>query len=89
MDLDIPHNLGAVAAQARVAKFTPGIERDFGAECRWDDASCLRVTRKGLQATLVILEDRVRVNVELGLFLRPMGPSIRNGIAKRLSEILA
>jgi putative polyhydroxyalkanoate system protein len=89
MDLEIPHSLGAVAAQALVAKVTPGIARDFGAECSWDDASRLRVTRKGLQATLSILEDRVRVNVELGLFLRPMGPSIRNGIAKRLAEILA
>jgi len=88
MDLEIPHTLGATTARTRIAQVTSSIERDFGAQCRWDTDACLKVTRKGLQATLLVLEDRVKVNLELGLFLRALGPSIRSGIAKRLGEVL-
>jgi putative polyhydroxyalkanoate system protein len=88
MDLEIPHHLGTEAARARIAGVTASIEKDFGAECRWDSETCLKVTRKGLQATLQVLEDRVKINLELGLFLRALGPSIRGGIAKRLGEVL-
>lgn len=88
IDLEIPHKLGHIEARSRISGAIKGLERDFGAKCQWDGAETLQVTRKGLNALLSILEDRVKVEMELGLLLRPMASSIRKGIEKRLSEIL-
>jgi putative polyhydroxyalkanoate system protein len=88
IELEIPHKLGQSEAKSRISGAMDGLERDFGAKCQWDGADKLRVTRKGLIALLAILEDRVKVEMELGLLLRPMASSIRKGIEKRLGEIL-
>jgi putative polyhydroxyalkanoate system protein len=88
IELEIPHKLSQAEAKSRISGATSGLEKDFGAKCQWDQHENLRVTRKGLMAILSIFEDRVKVDMELGLFLRPMASSIRKGIEKRLNEIL-
>jgi hypothetical protein len=47
------------------------------------------VKRKGLQACLDIADDRVHVDLEIGMFMRPFALTIRAGIAKQLADILA
>jgi putative polyhydroxyalkanoate system protein len=47
------------------------------------------VSRKGLNAKVAVEPSRLHVDVELGLLLSPMAGSIRNGITKQLTELLA
>ena len=70
-------------------RITDKLARDYSAACTWDGEGRLLVKRKGLQASLQIEDNRVHVDLELGMFMRPFAGTIRAGIAKQLSEILA
>jgi putative polyhydroxyalkanoate system protein len=89
LEVDITHQLGRVEACSRIDGVTEKLARDFSAECNWDGGSRLVVRRKGLMAFLDVADDRVHVNMELGMFMRPFAGTIRAGIAKQLADILA
>jgi putative polyhydroxyalkanoate system protein len=89
MEVDIPHRLTRDEARARIDRVTEKLSRDFSAVCNWDGGDRLVVKRKGLHACLDIGDDRVHVNLELGMLMRPFAGSIRDGIAKQLTSILA
>ena len=89
MEVDVPHRLTRDQARARLDRVRERLAREYSAVCRWDGESHLTVRRKGLEASLELAEDRVHVDLELGMLMRPFAGSIRAGIAKQLSEILA
>lgn len=89
MEVDIPHRLSRDEARARLDRVTEKLARDFSAVCNWDGEGTLVVKRKGLQAFLELADDRVHVDLELGMFMRPFAGTIRAGIARQLSEILS
>jgi putative polyhydroxyalkanoate system protein len=89
LEVDIPHRLSRDEARARLDRITEKLAREYSAACRWDEGDRLLVTRKGLQAALAIGDDRVHVDLELGLFMRPFAGTIRDGIAKQLTALLA
>jgi putative polyhydroxyalkanoate system protein len=89
VEVDIAHRLSRAEARSRLDRVTAKLAQDYSAECNWEGAERLVVRRKGLEARLDIADDKVKVNLELGLFMRPFAGSIRAGIAKQLGEILA
>jgi len=89
LQVDIAHRLTRDEARSRIDRATAKLAQDYSAECNWEGSERLVVRRKGLQASLDIADDRVHVDMELGLFMRPFAGSIRAGIAKQLADILA
>ena len=89
VNVDIPHRLSRDEARTRIMGATSRLEREYSATCRWDGETRLIVTRKGLRAALDVEEDQVRVALDLGFLLGPLGGSIRAGIVRQLTEILS
>jgi putative polyhydroxyalkanoate system protein len=91
-EVDIPHQLPPDEVRTRLDRATAKLEKDYGAACRWEGDGAnqhLVVSRKGLNAKVAVEPSRLHVDVELGLLLSPMAGSIRNGITKQLTELLA
>jgi len=89
LEVEIAHRLSRAEARSRIDRVSAKLAKDYSAECNWEGSERLIVKRKGLQASLDIAEDRVHVNMELGMFMRHFAGSIRAGIAKQLADILA
>jgi putative polyhydroxyalkanoate system protein len=89
LQVDIAHRLTRDEARSRIHRVTAKLAQDYSAECNWEGSERLIVRRKGLLASLDIADDRVHVDKELGMFMRPFAGSIRAGIAKQLADILA
>jgi putative polyhydroxyalkanoate system protein len=89
LEVEIAHRLTREEARSRIDKMTEKLARDFSAECSWASGNRLVVKRKGLLASLDIADDKVHVDLELGLFMRPFAGTIRAGIERQLADILA
>jgi putative polyhydroxyalkanoate system protein len=88
-DVDIPHSLSPEEARARIAAATPKLEKEYGAKCTWQGDRELVVARKGLDARVSIEPQRVHIELTLGFLLTAFSTTIKNGISKELSGILA
>ena len=88
-DLEIPHNLDLPEVRSRLDRARGKLEADYGAKCSWDGEDKLVVARKGLQAVVNVEPTRLRIDVELGLLLSALSGSIRTGITRQLTELLA
>ncbi|MBN2574624.1 MAG: polyhydroxyalkanoic acid system family protein [Deltaproteobacteria bacterium] len=88
-EVEIPHQLSRDEARLRLDRVTEKLARDYGAVCNWEGGCRLVVTRKGLLAYLDVADDRVHVDLEFGVLMRPFAGSIRAGIARQLADILA
>jgi len=89
LEVDVAHRLSRAEARSRIDRVTAKLAQDFSAECNWEGSERLVVKRKGLLATLDVDDNKVHVDMELGLFMRPFAGSIRAGIVKQLADILA
>ena len=89
--LDIPHTLAADEAKKR--KHTPlsrvqPLSSDYGASCTWKSDNELAVSRKGLDARVMVEPSRVRIDLNLGFLMTPFADMIKTGITKKLTAIL-
>ena len=89
VNVDIPHRLSRDEARIRILEATSRLEREYSATCRWDGETRLIVTRRGLKAALDVEETQVRVALDLGFLLGPLGGSIRAGIVRQLTGLLS
>ena len=87
--LDIPHTLPADEAKKRISDATGKLSTEYGASCTWKSDNELSVSRKGLDARVMLEPSRVRIDLNLGFLLTPFADTIKNGITKKLSSILA
>ena len=87
--VDIPHRLSREEARTRIMGATSRLEKEYSATCHWDGETRLVVTRKGLKAALDVEETQVRVALDLGFLLGPLGGSIRAGIVRQLTGLLS
>jgi len=87
--LDIPHTLPADEAKKRISDATGKLSSDYGASCTWKSDNELSVSRKGLDARVMLEPSRVRIDLNLGFLLTPFADTIKNGITKKLSSILS
>ena len=87
-DVDIPHSLTPEEVKTRLNGATAKIESKYGAACTWASDRELNVSRKGLDASVLIEPTRVHVEINLGFLLVPMAPAIKSGLAKELASLL-
>jgi putative polyhydroxyalkanoate system protein len=87
--LDIPHTLPADEAKKRISDATGKLSSEYGASCTWKSDNELAVSRKGLDARVVLEPSRVRIDLNLGFLMTPFAEMIKNGITKKLSSILS
>jgi putative polyhydroxyalkanoate system protein len=87
--LDIPHTLAADEAKKRISNATGKLSSEYGATCTWKGDNELAVSRKGLDARVMLEPSRVRIELNLGFLMTPFADLIKNGITKKLSAILA
>jgi putative polyhydroxyalkanoate system protein len=88
-DVEIPHSLPLPEVRSRLERAKGKLESAYGATCVWDGEDQLRVARKGLEAVVHLEPTRLHINVDLGFLLSPLAGSIRSGITKQLTELLA
>ena len=86
--LDIPHTLAPDEAKKRIDERPASCRRDYGASCTWKSDNELAVSRKGLDARVMLEPSRVRIDLNLGFLMTPFAELIKTGITKKLSAIL-
>lgn len=89
VNVEIPHSLSRDEARNRIQNATPRLQSEYSAVCQWEGEDRLVVSRKGLKASLDIEDTCVRVAIELGFLLGPLGNSIRTGIVRQLTGLLS
>ena len=86
--LEIPHTLSPEEAKKRIGDATGKLSTDYGATCTWKSDNELAVSRKGLDARVMLEPSRVRIEMNLGFLMTPFADLIKNGITKKLTAIL-
>jgi len=69
--LDIPHTLAPEEAKKRIDEATGKLSSDYGATCTWKTDTELAVSRKGLDARVVLEPSKVRIDLNLGFLMTP------------------
>ena len=87
--LDIPHTLAPEEAKKRIDEATGKLSSDYGATCTWKTDTEVAVSRKGLDARVVLEPSKVRIDLNLGFLMTPFADLIKTGITKKLAAILA
>lgn len=82
-----PHSLGLEAARARAENLAERLAGKFEVRYHWVGNS-LELTRSGADGKVDVHDDRVRVELKLGLLLSTMSSNIQREIEKSLDKYL-
>ncbi|QLC73474.1 polyhydroxyalkanoic acid system family protein [Pseudomonas sp. LPB0260] len=82
-----PHSLGREAARAKAEQLAERLAREFDVKYRWT-GDTLEFKRSGADGRIEVGEDRVHVELKLGLLLSAMGGSIKRQIEEVLDKSL-
>ncbi|WP_027896671.1 polyhydroxyalkanoic acid system family protein [Zestomonas thermotolerans] len=83
-----PHSLGRAAARAKAEQLAERLAREYEVSYRWR-GDTLEFRRSGADGRIEVGEDRVRVEIKLGLLLSALSGSIQREIERALDERLA
>lgn len=83
IDLERSHELGIKRARAVVDKVAVSMQKKFGMSSQWD-GDVLRFARSGVEGSIEVAKDRVRVQARLGLMLGLMKATIADEIRRQL-----
>ncbi|WP_028238214.1 polyhydroxyalkanoic acid system family protein [Stutzerimonas azotifigens] len=81
------HSLGREVARQRAEKLAEKLERDFAVSHAWQ-GDVLAISRSGADGRIEVGEDRVRVELTLGLLLSAMSAGIQAQIERSLDKAL-
>ncbi|WP_439886542.1 polyhydroxyalkanoic acid system family protein [Pseudomonas sp. MBLB4123] len=87
IDVERSHNLGREAAREKAEQLAERLAREFDVRYRWN-GDALEFKRSGADGRIEVGEDRVRVELKLGLLLSAMGGSIKRQIEEALDKNL-
>lgn len=81
------HNLGKETARERAQKMADKLAQKLDAQCTWqgDDLS---FKRSGVDGTISVRDDSVRVVVKLSMMLTPMAGMVKGEVEKALDRYL-
>ena len=82
------HNLGKQAARAKAEKLANKLQEQYGLEPSWS-GDTLNLKRSGVKGTVLVADDSLRIEVELGLLMSAMSGTIKSEIEKALDKALA
>lgn len=81
------HHLGRKRIRKLAKELAQTLEKDLDATCEWHGDE-LRFQRTGASGCVKVADDRVKVEVQLGLLLRPMKDRIAAQINEKLDSLL-
>lgn len=81
------HSLGREAARAKAERLAERLASQYELRHHWE-GDVLVFKRKGADGRIEVTEDRVRVELSLGLLLSPLGGTIKREIEKGLDASL-
>ncbi|WP_375740522.1 polyhydroxyalkanoic acid system family protein [Pseudomonas boanensis] len=81
------HNLGHEAVREKAEKLAERLAREYDVRYQWR-GDTLEFKRSGADGQIEVSNDKVRVEVKLGLLLSAMSGSIKREIEKALDDYL-
>lgn len=87
IDVERPHALGREAAREKAEQLAERLAREYAVRYRWS-GDTLEFKRSGADGRIEVGEDRVRVQLNLGLLLSAMSGSIKREIEEVLDKSL-
>lgn len=82
------HNLGKEAARAKAEQLAGKLQERYGLEPSWS-GDTLNLRRSGVKGSVLVADDSLRIDVELGLLMSAMSGTIKAEIEKALDKALA
>ena len=82
------HTLGKEGARAKAEKLAQKLQDQYGLEPSWS-GDTLNLKRSGVKGTVLVADDLLRIDVELGLLMSAMSGTIKTEIEKALDKALA
>ena len=81
-------SLGKEGARAKADKLAQKLQEQYGLEPSWS-GDTLNLKRSGVKGTVLVADDLLRIDVELGLLMSAMSGTIKSEIEKALDKALA
>lgn len=82
------HSLGKEGARAKAEKLAQKLQDQYGLQPSWS-GDTLNLKRSGVKGTVLVTDDLLRIDVELGLLMSAMSGTIKTEIEKALDKALA
>ncbi|WP_162874555.1 polyhydroxyalkanoic acid system family protein, partial [Pseudomonas viridiflava] len=76
------------SARAKADKLAQKPQEQYGLEPSWS-GDTLNLKRSGVKGTVLVADDSLRIDVELGLLMSAMSGTIKSEIEKALDKALA
>jgi len=87
INVERPHSLGREAAREKAEQLAERLAREYAVRYHWN-GDILEFKRSGADGRIEVAEDRVRVQLNLGLLLSAMSGSIKREIEEVLDKSL-
>ncbi|MGE8496687.1 MAG: polyhydroxyalkanoic acid system family protein [Pseudomonas sp.] len=87
INIERPHSLGREGAREKAEQLAERLAREYDVRYRWN-GDTLEFKRSGADGSIVVGEDRVQVQLKLGLLLSAMSGSIKREIEQVLDKSL-
>ncbi|MBX9913117.1 MAG: polyhydroxyalkanoic acid system family protein [Pseudomonadaceae bacterium] len=87
INVERPHSLGLSGARAKAELLAVRLASEYDVRYRWVGDN-LEFKRSGADGVIAVTDERVRVELNLGLLLSAMGGSIKREIEKTLDDSL-
>lgn len=88
INVERSHHLGRSAVRAKAEQLAERLAREYDVRYQWR-GDTLEFKRSGADGQIEVSDDKVNVEVKLGLLLSAMSGSIKREIEKALDEYLA
>ncbi|UUD65968.1 polyhydroxyalkanoic acid system family protein [Pseudomonas seleniipraecipitans] len=85
--VDRPHNLGIEAARGKAEKLAERLAREYDVRYQWN-GDTLEFKRSGADGRIEVSEDRVHLQLNLGLLLSVLSGKIKSEIEEVLDKEL-
>lgn len=82
------HTLGKAVAREKADKLANKLKEHYGLESSWS-GDTLSLKRSGVNGTVKVTEDALRIEVHLGLLMSAMSGTLKSEIEKALDKALA
>jgi putative polyhydroxyalkanoate system protein len=82
------HSLGKEGARAKAEKLAQKLQDQYGLQPSWS-GDTLNLKRSWVKGTVLVADDLLRIDVELGLLMSAMSGTIKTEIEKALDKALA
>lgn len=85
--LERRHDLGAGRVREIAEAIATDLGNQYGGNHHWE-GSVLHFDRPGISGRLAVDDDRLTLDMELGLLMRPLRGRIETAVARRMNELL-